>query len=161
MVKISTTIFLGYPFSIVYDTHLIFSGFFQSADLPKEVMHLNPLQESESLAKEICAWYEEADRKLPLPLNLKGTPFQRNVWDAISQIEKGKLITYTQLALNVQNSAAVRAVGTACSRNPLTLVIPCHRIKGITSLGGYRWGLDIKKCLLQYESVSLQSVAQV
>ena len=155
MVKISTTQFLGHPFSVVYDSHLIFSGFFNSMDLPKELEHLNLIQESESLAKEICAWYEGADCQMPMPLNLKGTAFQKKVWDTISHVEKGRLITYTQLALNIQNAYAARAVGTACGKNPLTLIIPCHRIKGVASVGGYRWGLNIKNSLLQYESASL------
>lgn len=152
MVKISTTQFQGSEFSIVYDTQLIFSGFFSSKDLPKQVTPLNPSLDSETLAKEICAWYEEStSRSLPLPKKLKGTPFQTKVWDAISEIQKGQTLTYTQLAKAVQHPTAVRAAGTACGKNPLTLIIPCHRVLGVASFGGYRWGLNIKQTLLAYE----------
>jgi O-6-methylguanine DNA methyltransferase len=156
MFKISTAQFLGHPFSIVYDdTHLIFSGFFSSADLPKEVIPLNPIPESETLAKEICAWYEEGDRQLPLPMNLKGTPFQKKIWNALSEIPKGSILKYKELAAAVDHPLAIRAAGTACGKNPLTLIVPCHRVLGMTSLGGYRWGLHIKEILLQVEGASL------
>lgn len=160
MIRISTTQFLGSEFSVVYDTQLIFSGFFSSKDLPKEVKLFNPRIDSESLAKEICIWYDEPDdRQLPLPRALKGTPFQTKVWDAISEIPKGQTLTYTQLAEVVNRPAAIRAVGTACGKNPLSLIIPCHRVRGIADLGGYRWGVNLKEALLKYEASSPGSVA--
>ncbi len=160
MVKISTTEFQGSEFSVVYDTKLIFSGFFSSKDFPKEIMPLNPIRDSETLAKEICMWYEESvDRQLPFPMALSGTSFQMKVWKAINEIPKGQTVTYTQLAEAVQHPGAVRAAGTACGKNPLTLIIPCHRVRGMTSLGGYRWGLNLKKALLKYEAEDSKSVA--
>lgn len=152
MVKISTTYFYGYPFSVVYDTRLIFTGFFNINNLPHEVVPLAPAEASETLAKEICAWYEDNDRELPLPMDLKGTVFQKKIWQALTEIPKGSVLKYKELAAVVQHPLAVRAAGTACGKNPLTLIIPCHRVLGMTSLGGYRWGLSIKKALLQYES---------
>lgn len=160
MIKISTTEFQGSEFSVVYDTKLIFSGFFSLRDLPVEVAPLKPIQDSEALATEICAWYEDSvDCQLPLPMALSGTDFQTKVWAAISEISKGQTLTYTQLAEAVQRPAAVRAAGTACGKNPLTLIIPCHRVLGIASLGGYRWGLDLKNALLKYEATDSKSVA--
>lgn len=154
MIKISTTEFQGSQFSVVYDTDLIFSGFFSSSDLPKEVISVNPIRDSETLAKEMCAWYEESvDRQLPLPMALSGTAFQRKVWDAISEIPKGQTLTYSELAHAVQRPSAIRASGTACGKNPLSLIIPCHRVVGIASLGGYRWGLKLKEALLKYEAI--------
>ncbi|MBH1990101.1 MAG: methylated-DNA--[protein]-cysteine S-methyltransferase [Alphaproteobacteria bacterium] len=161
MVKISTTQFQGFEFSVVYDTKLIFSGFFSPNDLPKEVMSLNPSRDSETLAKEICARYEESDcHQLPLPMALYGTEFQMKVWKSINEISKGQTLTYTKLAEAVQRPAAVRAAGTACGKNPLTLIIPCHRVLGLASFGGYRWGLNIKQTLLTHEAIDSKSVAQ-
>ncbi|MDP3935809.1 MAG: methylated-DNA--[protein]-cysteine S-methyltransferase [Alphaproteobacteria bacterium] len=162
MVKISTTDFQGSEFSVVYDTQLIFSGFFSSKELSSDVKSLNPILDSATLAKEICMWYEESvDRQLPLPMKLKGTPFQTKVWNAISKIPKGQTLTYTQLAETIQRPSAIRAAGTACGKNPLSLIIPCHRVRGVTALGGYRWGLSLKEALLKYESVGSKSVAQL
>lgn len=153
MAKVSTTEFQGLPFSIVYDdSHLIFSGFFSADTLPKEVVLLNPVQTSETLAKEICTWYEDGDHELPLPMNLNGTMFQRKIWQALTEIPKGSVLKYKELATAVQHPLAIRAAGTACGRNPFTLIIPCHRVLGMSSLGGYRWGLPIKKMLLHHES---------
>lgn len=156
MVKLSTTQFRGHSFSIVYDEeHLIFSGFFNSDNLPHEIISLNPVQASETMAKEVCAWYEKSDRQLPLPMNLNGTAFQKKIWKALTEIPKGHILKYKELAAVVQHPLAIRAAGTACGKNPFTLIIPCHRVLGVSSLGGYRWGLDIKKSLLSHESVNL------
>jgi O-6-methylguanine DNA methyltransferase len=160
MVRISTTQFQGFEFSVIYDTRLIFSGFFSSSDLPPEINSLNPIRDSETLAKEICSWYEDsADCQLPLPMALKGTEFQMNIWKAIGEIPKGQTLTYTQLAKSIKRPAAVRAAGTACGKNPFSLIVPCHRVLGITSLGGYRWGVNIKKSLLKHEAIDSKSVA--
>jgi O-6-methylguanine DNA methyltransferase len=161
MIKISTTQFQGFEFSVVYDTELIFSGFFSSNTLPSEITSFEPIQDSETLASEICSWYEAShEGQLPLPMALSGTEFQLSVWKAIGETPKGQTITYSQLAEAVQRPSAVRAAGTVCGKNPLSLIIPCHRIRGIASLGGYRWGLNIKKALLNYEAISSKSVAQ-
>ena len=156
VVKISTTPFNGHSFSIVYtNAHLIFSGFFDSNNMPHDVISLNPVLESDTIAKEVCDWYENGSGQLPMPMNLKGTLFQTKVWKALSEIPKGSVLKYKDLAAAVQHPLAVRAAGTACGKNPFTLIIPCHRVVGISSLGGYRWGLPIKEMLLNIEGISL------
>jgi AraC family transcriptional regulator, regulatory protein of adaptative response / methylated-DNA-[protein]-cysteine methyltransferase len=88
----------------------------------------------------------------PVPLDLRGTPFQQRVWQALCQVPRGQTATYTVLAERVGCPTAVRAVASACARNPVSLFVPCHRIvRRDGGLGGYRWGLDRKRELLRRE----------
>jgi AraC family transcriptional regulator of adaptative response/methylated-DNA-[protein]-cysteine methyltransferase len=90
-----------------------------------------------------------------LPLDLEGTAFQIRVWEALRTIPVGQTRTYSQVAALIGEPNAVRAVGTACGRNPVAITVPCHRVvRTDGSLGGYRWGLDVKESLLAAESAS-------
>ena len=90
--------------------------------------------------------------KFDLPFTLEGTPFQLKVWKSISLIPFGEKRTYKDLALEVQSPLAFRAVGGACHRNPLPLVIACHRVVGSSQdLTGFAGGLPLKKRLLDLE----------
>ena len=81
-----------------------------------------------------------------------GTVFQRQVWDEISKIPYGETRTYRDLAIAIGKPNAVRAVGTACGANRFCIIIPCHRVVGSNGgLGGYAYGLEIKKKLLELE----------
>ena len=87
-----------------------------------------------------------------LPLDPKGTDFQMQVWEQLAKIPYGQTRSYKDIATAVQNSKASRAVGTANGRNPLSIVVPCHRvINADGTLGGYGGGIDIKKQLLKLE----------
>lgn len=93
-----------------------------------------------------------------LPLEPLGTEFQMKVWRELARIPYGKTISYTELAKRIRNEKAVRAVGTANGRNPLSLVIPCHRVIAADgSLGGYAGGLETKKRLLALEEKAFRS----
>lgn len=82
-----------------------------------------------------------------------GTYLQRKIWDAISMIEPGKTVSYKDIAIQIGNPKAVRAVGSACGANPIAIIVPCHRVvRSDGSDGGYRWGLEIKRKLLQREA---------
>ena len=81
-----------------------------------------------------------------------GTEFQQAVWNALQQIPVGVTTTYAKIADAINRPKAVRAVGTAIGANPIALLIPCHRvIRTDGGLGGYRWGLEIKKMMLEWE----------
>jgi methylated-DNA-[protein]-cysteine S-methyltransferase len=89
--------------------------------------------------------------KVPLDLR-KGTRFDRNVWRAIDTIAFGESRSYSQIAAKAHSTGAFRAVGGACGRNPVPILIPCHRvIRSGGKLGGYSGGLDIKRALLDLE----------
>lgn len=89
----------------------------------------------------------------PAPLYLIGGPFQIKVWEALLRIPSGHVTTYSEIAGSIGSPKAVRAVGTAVGRNPISWLIPCHRaLRKSGGLGGYHWGLPVKRALLAYES---------
>lgn len=90
-----------------------------------------------------------------VPLDLRGTPFQRKIWMELSQIVSGGTCTYGQLAASVGQPSAARAVGTAVGQNPLPIVLPCHRVVGSNgTMTGFRGGLRMKQRLLALEGVT-------
>src|SRR5258708_26141004 len=87
-----------------------------------------------------------------VPVDIRGTVFQRRVWEALRRIPRGETRTYSEIAQAIGAPAAVRAVGSACGANPVALVVPCHRaIRTDAGLGGYPRGLAVKKRLLEIE----------
>ena len=91
------------------------------------------------------------------PLDLKGTVFQKSVWNAMQKISLGKTKSYGEIASAIGNPKAVRAVGGACGANPIPVLVPCHRILAANQkLGGFSSGLDWKRSLLKREGVKLQ-----
>ena len=87
-----------------------------------------------------------------LPLDIRGTAFQRQVWEKLRSIPYGQTVSYGDVARSLGKPGAVRAVGRACGANPVALVIPCHRVvREDSTLGGYRWGLERKKKILAHE----------
>lgn len=93
-----------------------------------------------------------------IPLAFEGTAFQKSVWKALINIPAGKTASYQYIAQTIKRPKAVRAVGTACGRNHLCLIVPCHRVVAANNgLGGFSGGLEIKKKLLRHEG-SLNSL---
>ena len=87
-------------------------------------------------------------------LELSGTPFQLKVWEELQRIPAGAISTYSEIATRIGHPKAVRAVGTAIGANPVAYLIPCHRVlRTDGALGGFRWGLDIKKQMLAAEKL--------
>ncbi|MEM6564288.1 MAG: bifunctional helix-turn-helix domain-containing protein/methylated-DNA--[protein]-cysteine S-methyltransferase [Pseudomonadota bacterium] len=93
----------------------------------------------------------------PAPLYLIGAPFQIKVWEALLTIPSGHVTTYSEIANAVGAPRAVRAVGTAVGRNPISWLIPCHRaMRKSGGLGGYHWGLPVKRAMLAYETANVE-----
>lgn len=91
-------------------------------------------------------------RALDLPMDVRGTAFQMNVWAYLQQIPYGELRSYSEVAQAIGEPKAVRAVASACGANHVALLIPCHRvIRGDGSMGGYKWGLERKRALIDHE----------
>ncbi|MBN2338758.1 MAG: methylated-DNA--[protein]-cysteine S-methyltransferase [Acidobacteria bacterium] len=109
-------------------------------------------------ARQLAAYFRGELRTFRLKVHPAGTPFQRAVWRELEKIPYGTTLSYGELAARIGNPAAARAVGGANGRNPLPIVVPCHRvISGDGSLGGYTGGVDIKKFLLALEAESVVS----
>ncbi len=90
--------------------------------------------------------------RFDVTLDLQGTPFQQTVWNGLMGIPYGQTVSYGELAQRINNPKAVRAVGLANGRNPVSIIVPCHRVIGANgSLTGYGGGLERKKCLLALE----------
>lgn len=93
-----------------------------------------------------------------LRLSLIGAPFQVKVWEALLAIPSGHVTTYSEIAGRIGNPKAVRAVGTAVGRNPVSWLIPCHRaLRKSGGLGGYHWGLPVKRAMIAFESARLEA----
>ena len=107
-------------------------------------------------ARQLSAYFDGRLQQFVLPLAPRGTPFQQRVWAALCEIPYGATISYLTLARQVADQKAVRAVGGANGRNPISIVIPCHRVIGADgSLVGYGGGLERKRWLLQFEGAAL------
>ena len=103
-------------------------------------------------AEEIGDYFAGSRRKFTLPLAPEGTPFQQKVWEALRTIPYGETRTYKQIAIQIGHNQSFPAVGMASNRNPIAIVVPCHRVIGYDGkLTGYAGGLDIKEQLLELE----------
>lgn len=108
-----------------------------------------------ALLAEVLRLIEARGPSPDLPLDLRGTVFQMQVWQALRKIPSGTTVTYAELARRLGRPQAVRAVASACARNRIALLVPCHRVvRGDGSLAGYRWGLERKRTLIAREAGS-------
>jgi methylated-DNA-[protein]-cysteine S-methyltransferase len=109
-------------------------------------------------AQQLGAYFENSQTGFNLKLNPQGTPFQKQVWKALQEIPFGTTTSYLQLSRKLGDEKAIRAVAAANGKNPLWIVIPCHRVIGTDgSLTGYSGGIWRKKWLLEYENPSPQT----
>ncbi|MFD9860680.1 methylated-DNA--[protein]-cysteine S-methyltransferase [Streptomyces alboflavus] len=108
------------------------------------------------VTEQLAAYFAAELTEFDLPLRLDGTPFQRSVWQQLLEIPYGETRTYGELAAELGNPAASRAVGLANGKNPIGVIVPCHRVIGANGgLTGYGGGLDRKQRLLAFESGSV------
>jgi AraC family transcriptional regulator of adaptative response/methylated-DNA-[protein]-cysteine methyltransferase len=113
-------------------------------------------------SKNLAAWVHEIlahlrgrEPHLDLPTDVQGTAFQRRVWEELRRIPSGDTRTYSQVARAIGKPTAIRAVARACATNPVSVVVPCHRVvREDGNLAGYRWGLNRKRALLEHESAT-------
>ena len=114
----------------------------------------------QSIKQELDSYFNGKSKHFSMPIDFgdKGTAFQRGVWEALQDIPYGSVLSYGELATRIGNSRAARAVGLANNRNPLAIIVPCHRVIGANgSLVGYAGGIPFKRALLELEGVSLDS----
>lgn len=109
-----------------------------------------PLMQS---LEELEQYFQKKRTSFSIPLKLVGTPFQLRVWEALQTIPYGQTVSYADIAKQIGQPKAVRAVGNAVGNNPITIVVPCHRVvRTGGGLGGYAWGIERKKWLLTHET---------
>ena len=139
----------------------------EQGDALTRVQYLSPEEgraastsEATPLLRESCtqldAYFEGRLRRFDLPLSPQGTQFQRRVWEELRRIGWGSTRSYGEVARAVGSPRGARAVGMACNRNPLLIVVPCHRVVGADgSLVGFGGGLELKRRLLELERTLL------
>lgn len=109
-------------------------------------------QKTQPYAQELTDYFTKKKVTFDLPKDIKGTIFQESVWQALAEIPYGTTTTYANIAASIGNPKAVRAVGTAIGKNPLLIVMPCHRVIGTNGqITGYRGGIPMKTELLALE----------
>ena len=102
---------------------------------------------------QVIGFVDEPTRGLALPLDVRGTAFQQQVWQALQRIPVGSTVSYSELAHKLGKPQASRAVAGACAANALAVAIPCHRVvRSDGAISGYRWGVERKRALLQHEA---------
>ncbi len=125
------------------------------AEFPEAKLIASPAQDAPELDDWIAALDAHIGEGAPrpdLPLDLRGTAFQMKVWRFLLGVHEGDVISYGELAAGIEKPKAVRAVASACAANRIGVLVPCHRvIRGDGNLGGYRWGLERKRALLDAE----------
>ena len=105
--------------------------------------------------EKVLRFVEAPANGLEVPLDLRGTPFQQKVWQALCQVPAGTTTSYLRIAQRIGAPSASRAVGAAIAANPLAVVVPCHRVlRNDGALSGYRWGVDRKRALLEREAAA-------
>jgi AraC family transcriptional regulator, regulatory protein of adaptative response / methylated-DNA-[protein]-cysteine methyltransferase len=106
----------------------------------------------DELTERVVTALDSVTDDLGIPLDPKGTDFQKSVWRALREIPVGATVTYSELARRIGRPESVRAVAAACGANPIAVIVPCHRVIGKDgSLTGYAWGIEKKQMLLERE----------
>ena len=129
-----------------------------SLSLSDEKVSENKIKEKlvQSAINQLDEYFEGKRTTFSLPLNPKGTPFQKRVWKELIKIPYGKTVSYQQIAENLGNKNLTRAVGGANNKNPIIILIPCHRVIGKNgNLTGFACGVDIKEKLLKLEKTKV------
>jgi AraC family transcriptional regulator, regulatory protein of adaptative response / methylated-DNA-[protein]-cysteine methyltransferase len=125
-----------------------------AARFPEAKLVVNEAVVQDDLAK-VTHFVDKPTEGLDLPLDLRGTPFQRRVWEALRTIPVRTTVTYGELANSIGAPNAVRAVAGACAANPVALAVPCHRVVGSDGdLTGYYWGVERKRELIKKEATA-------
>jgi methylated-DNA-[protein]-cysteine S-methyltransferase len=124
-------------------------------DVMAHKIHPHPL--IDACKQQLKEYFSGKRLQFDLPLDTKGTHFQQAVWQSLSNIPYGKRVSYRDIAESINNPKAVRAVGAANGKNPIGIIVPCHRVIGSNgSLTGYAWGLERKIWLLEHEANMLK-----
>ncbi|MGD1052249.1 MAG: methylated-DNA--[protein]-cysteine S-methyltransferase [Candidatus Dormibacteria bacterium] len=145
---------------------VVASGFTAGADelrhhLPDPSAEIRERAELGPISSALAAYFTGADVTAldRLPVRMKGSPAMRRLWDELRHIPAGEVRSYAQLGGDRRHA---RAAGSACARNPVSLIVPCHRVvRTDGSLGGFGWGLPLKRWLIDHEAAAMRRRAEV
>jgi methylated-DNA-[protein]-cysteine S-methyltransferase len=146
------------PLTMVSDgSHLLelrFGGDAQGApDISMESQGPSSCPTLQRARSELVAYFQGSLREFSVPYKMRGTPFQQRVWRALCDVPYGATCSYSELAARIGSPRGARAVGLALGRNPLAIVVPCHRVIGANgSLTGFGGGVETKRLLLEHEN---------
>lgn len=146
----------------VSDKGLVFAA--PSSDCEKERATYQWLEDTQVTMPFVQYYQQYFNDQLPtvsFALDLRGTPFQKQVWETLLTIDYGQVVTYKDVAQKMKRPSAVRAVANAIGKNPILIIIPCHRVIGSNGqLTGFGWGIPLKKRLLTLEKNILSTRAK-
>jgi methylated-DNA-[protein]-cysteine S-methyltransferase len=126
----------------------------------KQAVPVEPSKVLDSASRELNEYFSGDRKKFSVPLDLEGTDFQKKVWAELIKIPYGTTVSYREIATRIRSPKAVRAVGSANGKNPLCIVVPCHRVIAADGgLGGYSGGLKMKSKLLELEGLESEEQA--
>ena len=142
----------------VFESAALLGLYFVGQKYPPSPAAIGPHDDAHPIARataaQVTAYFDGAPIEFDVPIRFVGTPFQVAVWTALRAIERGQTVSYGELARRIGAASAVRAVGAAVGRNPVSVFVPCHRVVGGDgSLTGYAGGLARKERLLRIEGV--------
>ena len=130
---------------------------FMIDELRNEYRKAKFVMENKSIHNDTILLIENPLSEMDITFHIKGTDFQMKVWEELLKIPVGAKSSYKIIAANIGRPKAVRAVGTAVGQNPISCLIPCHRVvRSDNTFGGYHWGIEIKKQLLERESLNFK-----
>ncbi len=148
MINWSTYKFKNHIFTIVEEDGLIINLTLEPLKLKIEQCETKIIKRVE---EELEEYFLGIRKEFDIPIKLTGTAFQNKVWEKMQKIPYGKTLSYQELARKIGNEKACRAVGSACHNNKILILVPCHRVVGKNSLGGFYYNLNIKKEFLDLE----------
>ncbi len=120
---------------------------------PEDAVQVSEL--TDRCKQQLKEYFDGQRRRFDLPLDPQGTPFQRTIWCCLGEIPYGATVSYAEVAVMANNPKAVRAVGAANGKNPMGIIVPCHRVIGSNgTLTGYAGGLERKAWLLRHEGAT-------
>jgi methylated-DNA-[protein]-cysteine S-methyltransferase len=138
--------YIGSPGNSYEEFKAYFDKRFPAAVLVENNQALAPYLE------ELSGYFDGTKQTFSLPIDVKGTPFQEEIWSALQTIPYGKTVSYSEIAALINRPSAARAVGSAIGANPLLILVPCHRVIGKNgAISGYRGGMELKRFLLDLE----------
>lgn len=128
------------------------NDYLMSISFVQEKQNSKPNKIVDQVIKQLDEYFNGIRRDFDIPLFLEGTDFQKSVWNELTKIKYGNVCTYKDIAINIGNNKACRAVGNANNKNKIPIIIPCHRVVGVNNLCGYAGGVHIKEWLINFEN---------